>query len=76
MLAYGGAKVQTCFYPGDLVTCTGDWEIRCVSGRLGSYVNGRILFSTGCGLDLILSYSCYYNINNNNNKNNKITIIS
>ena len=70
MLAYCGAKVQTCFYPGDLVTCTGDREIRSVSGRLGMYVNGRILFSRGCGLDLILSYSCHYNTTNNNNYNN------
>ena len=36
-LAYGGAKVQSGFYPGDLVTCMGDWEIRSVSGRLPDY---------------------------------------
>ena len=37
-LAYSGAKVQSRFYPGDLVTCTGDWEIRSVSGRLPDYL--------------------------------------
>ena len=37
-LAYSVAKVQSCFYPGDLVTRTGDWEIRSISGRVGMYV--------------------------------------
>ena len=37
MLAYSGAKVQSRFYPGDLVTRTGDREIRSVSGRLPDY---------------------------------------
>ena len=36
-LAYSGAKVQSRFYPGDLVTRTGDREIRSVSGRLPDY---------------------------------------
>ena len=40
MLADSGAKVQTCFYPGDLVTCTGDWKIRSVSGRLAMSMGG------------------------------------
>ena len=35
--AYSGAKVQSRFYPGDLFTCTGDREIRSVSGRLPGY---------------------------------------
>jgi len=35
MLAYSGAKVQSRFYPGDLVTRTGDWEIHCVRETLG-----------------------------------------
>ena len=36
-LANSGAKVQSRFYPGDLVTrtATGDREIRSVSGRVG-----------------------------------------
>ena len=33
-LAYSCAKVQSCFYLGDLVTHVGDREIRSVSGRL------------------------------------------
>ena len=37
MLAYSDAKVQSRFYPGDLVTRTGDREIRSVSGRLPDY---------------------------------------
>ena len=36
-LAYSGAKVPSCFYPVDLVTRMGDWEIRSVSGRLLDY---------------------------------------
>ena len=36
-LAYSGAKVQSRFYPGDLVTHTGDREIHSVSGRLPDY---------------------------------------
>ena len=36
-LAYGGANVPSRFYPGDLVTGTGDREIRSVSGRLPGY---------------------------------------
>ena len=36
-LAYSGAKVQSRFYPGDLVTRKGDREIRSVSGRLPDY---------------------------------------
>ena len=36
-LAYSGAKVQSRFYPRDLVTHTGDREIRSVSGRLQDY---------------------------------------
>ena len=35
-LAYSGA-IQSRFYPGDLVTRTGDREIRSVSGRLPDY---------------------------------------
>ena len=31
ILAYSGAKVQSRFYPGDLVTRTGDREICSVS---------------------------------------------
>ena len=34
-LAYSCVKVQSHFYPGDLVTCTGDREIRSVSRRVG-----------------------------------------
>ena len=34
---YSSAKVQSRFYPGDLVTRTGDREIRSVSGRLPDY---------------------------------------
>ena len=34
---YIGAKVQSRFYPGDLVTRTGDREIRSVFGRLPDY---------------------------------------
>ena len=37
MLAYSGAKAQSRFYPGDLVTRTGDREIHSVSGRLPDY---------------------------------------
>ena len=37
MLAYSGAKVQSHFYLGDLVTGTGAREIRSVSGRLRDY---------------------------------------
>ena len=33
-LANSGAKVQSRFYPVDLVTRTGDREIRSVSGRV------------------------------------------
>ena len=36
-LAYSGAEVQSRFYPGDLVTRTGDREIRSVFGRLPDY---------------------------------------
>ena len=36
-LAYSGAKAQSRFYPGDLVTRTGDREIHSVSGRLPDY---------------------------------------
>ena len=36
-LAYSDAKVQSRFYPGDLVIRTGDREIRSVSGRLPDY---------------------------------------
>ena len=36
-LVYSGAKVQSRFYPGDLVTRTGDREIRSVFGRLTDY---------------------------------------
>ena len=36
-LAYSGAKVQSHFYPGDLVTRTGNREIRSLSGRLPDY---------------------------------------
>ena len=31
---YSTEKLITQFCPGDLVTCTGDWEIVVVSGRL------------------------------------------
>ena len=37
LLAYSGAKVQSRFYPGNLVTRAGDREIRSVSGRLPDY---------------------------------------
>ena len=41
MLAYIGAKVQIRFYPGDLVTRTGDLfcirETPGLSGRVGMY---------------------------------------
>ena len=39
-LAYSGVKVQSRFYPGDLVTRTGDREIRSVSGTLPDYAGG------------------------------------
>lgn len=52
MLAYSGAKVQTCFYPGDLVTCTGDWKIRSVSGRLGMSIEGY--FFQGGAVNIII----------------------
>ena len=42
--AYSGAKVQSRFYLGDLVTRTGDREIGPVSGRVGMYVIGMTLF--------------------------------
>ena len=32
-----GVKVQSRFHPGDLVTRTGEREIRSVSGRVGMY---------------------------------------
>ena len=35
--AYSGVKVQSRCYPGELVTRTGDREIRSVSGRLPDY---------------------------------------
>ena len=38
-LAYSGPKVQSRFYPGDLVTRTGDREIPGLSGRGGIYAN-------------------------------------
>ena len=38
-LAYSGAKVQSRFYPGDLITRKGDREICSVSGRVGMYAN-------------------------------------
>ena len=41
-LAYSGPKVQSRFYPGDLVTRTGDREIRSVSGRGGIYANENL----------------------------------
>ena len=34
ILANSREKIQSCFYPGDVVTCMGDREIRSVSGRL------------------------------------------
>ena len=37
--AYSGTKVQSPFYPGDLVIRTGDREICSVSGRVG--MNGK-----------------------------------
>ena len=44
MLAkHSGANFQSRFYPGDLVTHTGDWEIHSVSGRVGMYAGGRAL---------------------------------
>ena len=36
-LAYSGAKVQSHFYAGDLVTHAGDREIRSLSVRLPDY---------------------------------------
>ena len=36
-LAYSGEGVQSRFYPGDLVTRTGDREIRSESGTLPDY---------------------------------------
>ena len=51
-LAYSGAKVQNRFYPGDLVTCTGDWKISSVSGRLPDYPGelACITMVSGCAL--------------------------
>ena len=37
MLAYGGVKVQSRFYQGDLVTRKGDQKIHSVSRRLTGY---------------------------------------
>ena len=37
MLAFSGAKVQSPFYPGELVTGPGDREIHSVSRRLPDY---------------------------------------
>ena len=34
MLAHCRGKIQSHFYLGDLVICTGDWEICSISGRL------------------------------------------
>ena len=47
-LAYSGAKVQSRLYPGDLVTRTGDLDIRIretpgLSGRVGMYEFVRLL---------------------------------
>ena len=39
-LVYSGVKVQSHFYPGDLVTHTRDREISSVSGRLPDYPGG------------------------------------
>ena len=39
-LAYSGAKVQSHFYPRDLVTCKRNWKIRSVSGRVPDYPGG------------------------------------
>ena len=36
-LAYSGAKVQSRFYPGDLVTHAGDQETPGLSRRVGMY---------------------------------------
>ena len=44
MLAYSGAKVQHRFYPGDLVTRTGDWEICSLCGRLPDYPEELALY--------------------------------
>ena len=48
MLADSGAKVQTCFYPGDLVNCTGDWKIRSVSERLAMSMGGYFFQGGAC----------------------------
>ena len=50
MLAYSGAKVQSRFYPRDLVTRTGDRETRSVSGRLPDYP-GELACMLRCGLE-------------------------
>ena len=50
MLDNSGAKVQSRFYPGDLVTHTGDQEIRSVSGRLPDYL-GELACMTYAALD-------------------------
>ena len=36
-------KVQSRFYPGDLMTRTGDQEISSVSGRVGTYAHGAYI---------------------------------
>ena len=46
-LAYSGAKVPSCIYLGDLVTCTEDGEIRSVSRRLPDYP-GELASMTRC----------------------------
>ena len=64
MLAYSGAKVQSRFYPGDLVTCTGDREIRSVSGRVGIYGKVSDLFqrNSGGSLRIKIIWKTVYNL--------------
>ena len=48
MLAYSGEKVPRRFYAGDLVTHTGDREIRSISGRLPDYLGELACIVSDC----------------------------
>ena len=52
--AYGGAKVQSRFYQGDLVTRTGHRETRSESGRLSDYPGELACMQSFKGEDTVL----------------------
>ena len=56
-LVYSGAKVQSCFYLGDLVIRTGDREIHPVSGRLLDYP-GECWHECYCVVIQALGFHC------------------